>query len=294
VIPTDVDVVRAATLAEAVDALRDRPERRPLAGGTDLIVLLHQGLITVDAVLDLGPCDELRTIERTDDGLTLGAMVTHTATALSPDVRGWCPTLADAASRLGSRQIQNHGTLGGNLGNASPAGDTLPVLLASRATVHLAGPDGQRDVPMDELYTGYRELCLTPGEIIRAVTIPKSTAEARFWFAKVGSRRAFYCSKVVLAATGEVADGAFRNLSIGGGSVMPTVVRLKAAEQAAEGQDANDPAVWDAAADAAMAEIEPITDVRSTAEYRLTVVGRLIRRFLSDLADDTLPGAMIL
>lgn len=290
-IAADVDVARAATVAEAVDALRDRPERRPLAGGTDLIVLLHQGAITVESVLDLGPCDELRGVTRGDDALTLGAMSTHTALARSADVAAWCPSLVEACSRLGSRQIQNRGTLGGNLGNASPAGDTLPVLLASRATVHLVGPDGDRDVSMDELYTGYRELCTAPGEIIRGVSIPKPTADARYWFAKVGSRRAFFCSKVVLAATGEVADGAFRNLSIGGGSVMPTVVRLAGAEQAAEGQDARDPAVWDAAAEAAMAEVEPIADVRSTAEYRLALVGRLIRRFLSDLAAGELPGA---
>ena len=285
----DIPVVTPRTSQEAAELYGQHPDWVLLAGGTDVMVLMDQGQLTPAGVVDLSRCVDLSYLRDAEGSLQIGATVTHAQLADSTLVRARCPILARAAGQIGSRQIQHRGTLGGNLGNASPAGDTLPVLMACSAMVVLCGPDGTRQVSMDRLYTGYRTLCLRPGEFIAGVVIPPPEPDARFAFAKVGSRRAFFCSKVVLAGVGTVRGGTFAGISLAAGSVAPTVVRLEATERAIDGREI-DPigAVGDAAA-AATAEVQPIDDVRSTACYRQTILANLIRRFVADLAAETLP-----
>ncbi len=288
---SDTAVISPTSGAEAAAVLAEHPRWLPLAGGTDVMVLLHSGALSPPGLVDLSRCDDLHSLDEVNGALRIGALTTHAELAASDLVRHRCPILAEAAGQVGSRQIQHRGTIGGNIGNASPAGDTLPVLVACDASVELLGPDGAtRTVSMDQLYTGYRQMCTRPGELIAAVVIPAPEPDALFGFYKVGSRRAFYCSKVVLAGVGTVRGGEIAGLSLAAGSVGETVVRLARAQAAGEGRRSDDPDVPEAVAASAMAEIAPITDVRSTEDYRQAVVGRLVARYVRDLAAGTLPG----
>jgi CO/xanthine dehydrogenase FAD-binding subunit len=180
--------------------------------------------------------------------------------------------LIEAARQVGGVQIQNRGTLGGNVANGSPAGDTLPVLAASDAVVVLRSVDSERRIPLTSFYTGYRASVMRADELIVAVEIPR-VAGAQ-WFRKVGTRAAQAISKVVVAA---VRGGVAPRIAVG--SIAPTVVRLTATERAlASGAPIDD----------AMAilrtEVRPIDDLRSTAEYRKRVTENLVRRFWSETA----------
>jgi CO/xanthine dehydrogenase FAD-binding subunit len=177
--------------------------------------------------------------------------------------------LVAAAREIGGVQIQNRGTIGGNIGNASPAGDTLPVLAAADAIVVVASANRTRRVPFVEFYTGYRQSVLAPEELILAVEIP--AVRGRQWFRKVGTRAAQAISKVVMAAV-RSADGKPPRIAIG--SVGPTVVRLPSTEAAlADGAGIED------AQRILLEEIAPIDDVRSTAEYRRRVAANLLQVF---------------
>ena len=177
--------------------------------------------------------------------------------------------LVEAARQIGGVQIQNRGTIGGNIANASPAGDSLPVLAAVDAVVVLRSAADERRVPFGEFYTGYRSSVRRPDELIVAVEVPP--VEGTQWFRKVGTRAAQAISKVVMAAVRAERP------RIALGSVAPTVVRLPRTEAALEAGESIDDVVR-----ALEAEIAPIDDVRSTAEYRRTVAGNLVRRFWGD------------
>ena len=264
---SSLDLRRPASLGEALGTLRDEP-RTPLAGATDLYVALNFGTLETSRFLDLWALDELRGISLRDDTLVLGALVTYTALIRSPLVAARLPMLVEAAQLVGGRQIQNRGTLGGNIANASPAGDSLPVLAAADALLVLRSADAERRVPITGFYTGYRKSVLRPDELIVAVEVPP--VEGRQHFRKVGTRAAQAISKVVFAGVrGAVPRVAF-------GSVAPVVLRARATERAlAEG------AAIEEAVRILEGEIAPIDDFRSTAAYRRRVAGNLLRRFWS-------------
>lgn len=258
-------------LAEALRMMRDEQPLIPLAGCTDVYVALNFGTLESKRFLDLWPLAELRTIRVSDGVLSIGALATYTELIRSPLVRKRLPILAAAAGEIGGVQIQNRGTLGGNVANGSPAGDSLPVLAVAEASLVLASAGGERRVPFDLFYTGYRQSVLRPDELIAAVEIPR--VEGRQWFRKVGTRAAQAISKVVMAAVRSDRP----RVSLG--SVAPTVVRLPKTEAAlasgagiAEAHRALD------------AEIHPIDDLRSTAEYRRRVSGNLLEQFWRETA----------
>jgi xanthine dehydrogenase small subunit len=252
--------------------LRDEPALVPLAGCTDLYVSVNFGTLTGSRFLDLWPLDPLRRIAATDDLLTIGAMATYTEIIKSRHVRKRLPMLVEAARQIGGPQIQNRGTIGGNVANASPAGDTLPVLSAADATIVLRSASAERRVPFNTFYTGYRMSVRAREELIVAIEIPNQ--RGRQWFRKVGTRAAQAISKVVMAG---VRDERPR-LAIG--SVAATIVRAPQTEAAlADGLSIDD------AARVLAEEIRPIDDVRSTAEYRRTVAANLLRRFWADTAN---------
>lgn len=261
-----LDLLRPASLAEALDALRDGP-RMPLAGATDVYVALNFGTLETARFLDLWRLDELRGISTRGDSLVLGALVTYTALIRSPLVAARLPMLIEAARLVGGRQIQNRGTLGGNIANASPAGDSLPVLAAADAVLVLRSAAAERRVPITEFYTGYRKSVLRPDELIVAVEVPP--VEGAQHFRKVGTRAAQAISKVVFAGVRGTAP------RIAFGSVAPVVVRARATERALAGGAATEEAV-----EVLEREIAPIDDLRSTAAYRRRVAGNLLRRFL--------------
>jgi xanthine dehydrogenase small subunit len=258
------------TLAEAVRMMSDEA-LIPLAGATDLYVSLNFGTLPGPRFVDLWRLAALRKIEKRDGVLSIGALATYTQIIKSRHVRSHLPMLVEAAKQIGGVQIQNRGTIGGNVANASPAGDSLPVLAAVDAIIVLRSVVGERRVPFGEFYTGYRESVREPDELITAVEI--APVEGKQWFRKVGTRAAQAISKVVMAAIrGKRTRIAF-------GSVGPTVVRVPMTEAALEAGVSIDDAVR-----VLENEIRPIDDVRSTADYRRTVAGNLLRRFWADTA----------
>jgi CO/xanthine dehydrogenase FAD-binding subunit len=261
-----LELRRPRSIREALTMLRDDGPLVPLAGATDLYVALNFGTLTATRFLDLWPLEPLRRIEMRGDVLSLGALVTYTGLTRSRLVKQRLPMLVDAARLVGGIQIQNRGTIGGNIANGSPAGDTLPVFAAADAVVVVRSASAERRIPFVDFYSGYRSTVLRPDELIVAVEVP--AVQGTQWFRKVGTRAAQAISKVVIAAVrGESPRVAL-------GSVGPVVVRARMTEQAlAAGQGI------DAAVAALQTEITPIDDVRSTAEYRRVVAGNLLRQF---------------
>jgi CO/xanthine dehydrogenase FAD-binding subunit len=249
--------------------LRDEGPIVPMAGCTDLYVALNFGTLKDQRFLNLWRLTALRRIEIRDKALWIGALATYTDILRSPLVRARLPMLMSAARQIGGVQIQNRGTIGGNVANGSPAGDTLPVLAVAEATVVLRSASGRRQVPFTAFYTGYRRSVLRPDELIEGfeiVPIP-----GRQWFRKVGTRAAQAIAKVVMAGVA----GPMPRVALG--SVAPTVVRVSKTEQVlASGGSLSD------AQRALSDEIAPVDDLRSTAEYRRRVATNLLARFWTD------------
>lgn len=267
---SELSMTTASSLDEALRLLRDE-ERTPVAGATDLYVALNFGTLEQRRFLDIWSVDELRGITERGNMLVLGALTTYAAMIRSPLVAKRVPMLIEAARQVGGAQIQNRGTVGGNIANGSPAGDSLPVLAAADAVVVLRNADAERRVPITEYYTGYRASVMRPDELIVAVEIPP--VEGKQWFRKVGTRAAQAISKIVVAG---VRSGQPR---ISFGSLAPTVVRVPLTEQTlASGAGIED------AVRVLMQEVKPIDDIRSTAEYRTRVAGNLLRRFWAETA----------
>ena len=241
----------------------------PMAGCTDLYVALNLGELKGASFLNLWSLEQLRHIAVRDGALSIGALCTYTDLMRSRLVQRRMPMLVAAAREVGGPQIQNRGTIGGNIANASPAGDTLPVLAAAAATVVLGSVRGERRVLFTEFYTAYRRTVISPDELIVAIEIPATPG--RQWFRKVGTRAAQAISKVVMAAV-DPGPGQAPRIAIG--SVAPTVVRLPRTEAAlASGASIGD------AQRILSDEIVPIDDVRSTAEYRRRVAANLLAGF---------------
>ena len=207
------------------------------------------------------------------DVLSIGALATHTDLITSPLVRRRIPMLVAAAREVGGVQIQNRGTLGGNVANASPAGDTLPVLAVADAIVVLRSAAGTRRVPFNGFYTGYRQSVRRPDELIVGFEIP--AIQGRQWFRKVGTRAAQAISKVVIA--GVAPAGRAGGVRVALGSVGPTVVRATRTEAALDAGVAIEDAQR-----TLLEEIAPIDDIRSTADYRRRVAANLLARFWTD------------
>ena len=267
---SELDLRRASTADDALRILAAE-ERTPIAGATDLYVALNFGTLDGRRFLDISRVAELREIALVDGSLRIGALATYTAIVRSPLVRERLPMLVDAALQIGGVQIQNRGTLGGNIANASPAGDSLPVLAAADAVVVLRHAGGERRVAINEFYTGYRRSVMQRNELIVAIEIPP--IDGAQWFRKVGTRAAQAISKVVMAAVRSATP------RIALGSVAPTVVRMRRTESALAGG-----ATIEEAQRVLAAEIQPIDDLRSTAAYRRQVAVNLLRRFWSDTA----------
>ena len=273
--PRDLPAAYAVLAAGSPDA-----PVKPVAGGTDLMVSLTGELAPPPAsVVDLWAIEALRGIAIDGDALTLGALTTYTDVRRSALCREHVPALVEAAATIGAAQIQNRGTLGGNIANASPAGDTLPVLLAADAVIVVGSERGERDVPAAEFWTGYRETALAHDELIVRIRLPLA-AEREMRFRKVGTRRAQAISKVVIAVAWQ-GDGSWRDVRVALGSVAATPVRAAATEAALEDRRPT-PETADAAAETLAGELAPIDDVRSTAEYRRLVAARVLHRIVRD------------
>ncbi len=280
--PVEPPVVSPGTLAEAYAVLAEGPIR-PIAGGTDLMVALTGELgEPPDRILDLWRLDELRGVAVDGDSVSLGALTTYTEIRRSAVCREHLPVLVEAAATIGAAQIQNRGTLGGNVVNASPAGDTLPVLLAADATFVLGSVRGQRVVRASEFWPAYRTTALAADELLLRIRIPL-LAGRELRFRKVGTRRAQSISKVVVALgwrdTGPA--GPWTDVRLALGSVAATPIRATLTEAAIEGRPPT-PETADRAAETLAGELHPIDDVRSTAEYRRLVAARVVHRLIRE------------
>ncbi len=274
--------VQPHSLEEAVRYLEGDPGLVPTAGCTDLMVRGVEALHQMDRVIDLLGIPELRGIREVEGGLEIGATTPFSEIRRSAAVLSAFPALADAAGQIGGWQIQNRATLGGNLANASPAGDSLPVLLALNATVVLASARGFREIFYDDFHSGYRKTALQPGEIVVRIRLPLPPAGTIQVFRKVGTREAQAISKVVVAMAGRIEGGRIADLRLAAGSVAPTPIPLRAAEDAVRGQAQGPEAAALAGREAAGA-VTPIDDVRSTTEYRSFALERVVRRMVLEL-----------
>ncbi len=269
------------SLDRACTQLAEHPEAHVLAGGTDFMVEVNFGHRRPEAVLSLAKVPELRGWRREGDSLVLGAGATYTELT-DPALEALAPALAQAARTVGSPQIRNAGTIGGNLGTGSPAGDTLPVLVALDGVVELQSTEGVRSLPVSEFCTGPKRTARRPDEIITAVTIPVAAGPQEYL--KVGPRNAMVISIAGLAA---VSDRDAHTVSVGLGSVGPVALRAPDAESwIAERIDWSSARLGDPADAGEFGRLvaeaaRPIDDHRATADYRRHCVGVLARRAIT-------------
>ena len=271
------------TLGDALALLRDEPGMwRPFAGGTDLMVLLEAGKLDHRKFFSVARLAELRGFEESDGHVTLGALTTYSDVRRSATLSREFPMLGRAASETGGLAIQNRGTLGGNIANASPAADSPPALLAYGAEIELVSTEGARWVEYADFHTGYKQTLMRADELISRVRLPRPREGAQHFYRKVGTRRAQAISKVCIAALAETgSDGALSEVRIALGSVAPVVLRCRRTEELLKGRRPDADLIREAKG--ALAEdISPIDDIRSTARYRMRVAQNLLAEFLSE------------
>ena len=268
------------TLGEALELLSEEPGRwRPLAGGTDVMVLLEAGRLEHREFVSLWHLQELRFIDVGEHEVTLGALTTYTEVLEHQLLAREFPLLGRAAAETGGVANQNRGTIAGNIANASPAADTPPALLVYDAELELVSTRGARRVPYETFHTAYKQMNIAADELIRAIHLPRRLQPTRAFYRKVGTRRAQAISKVCFAGVLMLEGDIVEDVRIAVGSVAPTVVRARAAEAELRGRRLEPPVIASARR-ALSRDIAPIDDIRSTARYRASVAGSLLEEFL--------------
>ena len=277
----EFDFIRPNSLGELVDVL-DETDGRILAGGTDVIPRMRHDLFPAAVLVDASNLSELNFTEEVDDQIAIGALTTHQEIVNSALLGTANPALVAAAASVGSNATRNRGTLGGNVANASPAGDTIPPLLAFNAQVQLVRKGGERSVSLKEFLVGPGKTGLEAGELIHSITFSRLSGAWGAAFQKMGKRKGMAIAVVSVAVAVVLDDsGLVQDARIALGSVAPTVVRSARAEKILIGMGANSGAIQDAA-EAVADDISPISDVRSTAEYRKHAAQVLTRRALEE------------
>jgi CO/xanthine dehydrogenase FAD-binding subunit len=283
--PADYQLVAPATLQAVVSLLAAEPGAwLPIAGGTDVMVQYAAGKLPARRLVSIWNLPELRRIEVLPDEIRIGAGCTYTDMRQHELVQSEFSLLARAAAWTGGIANQNRGTLGGNIVNASPAGDSLPALLAYEAELILVSVRGERRALYRDFHTGYKKTKLAPDELIRAICLPRRFSRYLAHTRKVGARNAQAISKVCIAALGVCAGGVIEDARIALGSVASVPLRLEETERLVIGKPVN-PSLLALAKQAAAREIRPIDDIRSTARYRAAVAGNLVAEFLQKLGD---------
>ena len=276
----DPTIVAPTSLEEVYELLAERgPRAKIIAGGTDLMVALNAKSLAAEEFIDIWRLNELRGIDDEGETIRIGALTTYTQLIRSPLIQLTVPALVEASRTIGAIQIQNRGTIGGNIVNASPAGDSLPVLLAFDAEVEIGSIRGVRRVSFNNFYTGYRQTLMEPDEILLTVRLRKLKPKERSFFFKVGTRRAQAISKIVMAVKVGTAGAEINSISIALGSVAPVVIRAFQTESLLTNAIL-DATIIEQARKTVSQEIAPITDVRSTEQYRRTVTGNALARVL--------------
>lgn len=279
-----IEYHRPTELEQALELLSEHKEDcKIIAGGTDLIPAARQGRMLLPRhihIIDISSIKELNYIIKDGALIRIGATARLSEIGMSAVVKEHLPVLADAASQMGSLQVRNLGTIGGNLCNASPAADTASPLLVLDAMVNVRGIDRQRLVPLKGFFTGPGKTTLAPGEILAEVQIPLTKPAGSSCFIKLGRRNAFTLSIVSVATLVKVKDGIFDDIRIALGSVAPTPFRASKAEEHLIGEKVNEQVIDDGA-NVVASEVKPISDVRAGAEYRRDMSFVLTKRAIS-------------
>lgn len=277
-------LISPAELSEALALMAREPGAwKPFAGGTDLMVLLEAGKLPHKNYLNIWNLAELRGIGVTDKHITLGALTTYTEVQSDPVLLEEFPMLCQAASETGGLAIQNRGTLGGNIVNASPAADSPPALLAYDAELELTSVNGVRWLPYHGFHTGYKQIMMRPDELLTRIRLPRTTKGWNQYYRKVGTRKAQAISKVCLAATARMDEEIVAEIRIALGSIAPVPLRCLKTEESLR-RTALDQNMIEKAKIELAREITPIDDIRSTRNYRLKVSVNLLEDFLRQLA----------
>jgi CO/xanthine dehydrogenase FAD-binding subunit len=290
--PAEYELIAPGKLLPILSLLAQEPGQwLPIAGGTDVMVQFAAGKLAARRLVSIWNLPELRGIEIASDEIRIGAGCTYTNLREHEIIAREFPLLARAARWTGGIANQNRGTLGGNIVNASPAADSLPALLAYEAELILVSVRGKRRVPYVGFHTDYKKMNLQPDELIRTICLRRNLS-AYFHFArKVGARNAQAISKICVAAVGRIAIGRIAggmtanvvgDVRVALGSVAPTPLRLTEVEQMVQGKSIT-PELLQSAKRVAIASIQPIDDIRSTAKYRSAIAANLVAEFLDQL-----------
>jgi carbon-monoxide dehydrogenase medium subunit len=275
----DFNYVPATTLKEALALLEEQPDdSKVICGGQSLLIILRQGLIQPEYLIDIKGVKELCYIEpEASGGLNIGATTTHTMIEKSPLIRQSFPVLSDMEHRLASVQTRNWGTIGGNIAHADPAGDPAPVLIALGSTLTMAGPDGERSLPVEDFFLDYFETALGHGELltgIRIPAIPERTGVAYTKFNVIESEMPTVSAAVSLRLN---PDETVADARIALGAAAPVPLRARDAEDILKGNKVTAKLLKEAGEAAAQAA-DPISDIHASEEYRRELVKILVRR----------------
>jgi xanthine dehydrogenase FAD-binding subunit len=281
----DVEVDTPATLKEALRML-DGTKYKVIAGGTDVLIRLRGGPITDEKLLNIYQLDELRYIRSAGDDIHIGALTCIADITSSREVRRFGLPLAQAGDDFGSMQLTNKATIGGNIANASPSGDTIPPLYALDAKLTLASADGERGVPVKDFFKGYKKLDLRPNELIKEISFRKTTRDEYGLYLRHTLRfgEAISVVGVAMVLKTGVYPREFVLARIALGAVAPTVVRATKSEGIVT-QGILDEDRMRAASEAVAGSISPITDVRGTGEYRREMAVNLTYRGLGEIVE---------
>ncbi|ATW24632.1 hypothetical protein DCMF_07415 [Candidatus Formimonas warabiya] len=277
-LPSAFEIKNPKTLSDALEILQDGKDQiQILAGGTDVLPRLKNGFIHPKMIMDLTMLkSELSQINVENGILKIGAFVTHTQICQSTVVNNTVPVLAQACQTIGCRQIRNRGTIGGNIVNASPAGDTLPVLLALDAVVQIISRAKTRELPLDDLLLGPGKVSLGSDEMISEIRIPVKSSIMKGMFKKLGTRNAL---NIAIASAAVVLDSC-GNKRIAYGALAPRPIRAREVEEAL---NQNQNLLWEDVKTIIFRTVHPISDVRASADYRKEMAANLTYMCLADL-----------
>lgn len=278
------DYVAPTTLDGAIGLLEEHGEDAHLiAGGASLVLMLRQQLLTPAVLVSLRGIDGLDGIRVDEGGLRIGAMTTHRMVERASAARDYAPALAEAFGHVATVRVRNQGTIGGNLAHADPAQDPPPILLALGAVVRAVGTDGAREIPIDELFVDYFETTLSPTEILTEVNLPKRPPGSGAVYVKFLPRSKDDYATVSVAVSGVERNAAWTGIRVACGALGPVPMRIQAAERTLEGGPLDDDSIA-RAAELVGEAVDPIPDLRGSADYKREMAVVWTRRALKRLA----------
>lgn len=273
----DYDLSSAENLTEAFGKLAEG--EKPFAGGTDIMVLMDAGVLPAGRYFDISKLKELGGIKVLKDQVSLGALATYSDVRNHKTIQKHFPILVESAKEVGAIAIQNRGTVGGNIANASPAADFPPCLLVYEAKINLISSSGLRTLDYTQFHIGYKKSEIRPDELIQSVLLEPRFLDYQHFWRKVGSRQAQAISKTMVAAIAKVNRRKIEDIKIAFGSVAPTAVRCRKVESFLLGKKLTSEVILEAK-NILTKDIQPIDDIRSTGKYRLIASQNVLEEFL--------------